>query len=252
MHIFTGKRSRLAALALAGGLLFIAVVAGMVYSTDRDPGLTLAEAEQRVLNSYRGSIVDSRSQGDHFVVFLKTERGLYELMVRRASGDIAEIRRLEEYAQQPPTGGNDLEGNVPGKDDLSGPPSVPSDPSAPGGQPGKEPPGTALPTQPNPKPPGGKGGGEGSGGEGTPALDQNGVISEKEAAGLALKSVPGRVKDIDREEDEGLRYYLIEIETADGREAEVQLNAASGKVISVTWDDDHDEDNDDDHDDDSE
>lgn len=61
--------------------------------------------------------------------------------------------------------------------------------------------------------------------------------------------MPGRVKDTDIEEDGGMRYYLIEIETADGREAEVQLNAASGKVISVTWDDDHDDTDDDDGDD---
>lgn len=210
MHRFTLKSRRLAALALAGGLLFIAVLLWMVYSADSGPKLTLAEAEQRVLNTYEGSVVDSRLQGADFVVFLKTGQGLYELIVRSDSGDIAEIRRLEEYAQEPPTMEDDPEGTVPGKDDLS------ADPSAPWGEDAQE------------------------GGASTPGTD--GFISEKEATGLALKTVSGLVKDIDIEEDGGTRYYLIEIETADGREAEVQLNAASGKVISVTWDDDTDDD----------
>lgn len=210
MHRFTLKSRRLAALALAGGLLFIAVLVWMVYSADSGPKLTLAEAEQRVLNTYEGSVVDSRLQGTGFVVFLKTGQGLYELIVRSDSGDIAEIRRLEEYAQEPPTMEDDPEGTVPGKDDLS------ADPSAPWGEDAQE------------------------GGASTPGTD--GFISEKEATGLALKTVSGLVKDIDIEEDGGTRYYLIEIETADGREAEVQLNAASGKVISVTWDDDTDDD----------
>lgn len=241
MHRFTLKSRRLAALALAGGLLFIAVVVWMIYSADSGPKLTLAEAEQRVLNTYEGSVVDSRLQGADFVVFLKTGQGLYELIVRRDSGDIAEIRRLEEYAQEPPTVSDDPEGTVPegtvpGKDDL------PTDLTAPGGENATGDPGTAPPsTHPDHKPPGSEGAQEG--GASTPGTD--GFLSEKEATGLALKTVSGLVKDIDIEEDGGTRYYLIEIETEDGREAEVQLNAASGKVISVTWDDDHDDDTDD-------
>lgn len=240
MHRFTWKSRRLAALALAGGLLFIAVVVWMAYNADSGPKLTLAQAEQRVLNTYEGSIADSRLQGADFVIFLKTGQGLYELIVNRDSGDIAEIRRLEEYVQEPPNANVDPEGNVPGEDDLS------TDPSAPGSEPAAGGPGTAPPaTDPDDKPPGG--GGAQEGGASAPGAD--GVISEKEAAELALKTVPGRVKDTDIEEDGGMRYYLIEIETADGREAEVQLNAASGKVISVTWDDDHDDTDDDDGDD---
>ncbi|GIO39456.1 hypothetical protein J41TS12_43170 [Paenibacillus antibioticophila] len=237
MHRFTLKSRRLAALALAGGLLFIAVVVWMIYSADSGPKLTLADAEQRVLNTYEGSVVDSRLQGADFVVFLKTGQGLYELIVRRDSGDIAEIRRLEEYAQEPPTGGDGPGNTVPGKDDL------PADSPAPGGEPATVDPGAAPPpTHPDHKPPGSEGAQEG--GTSTPGTD--GFLSEKEATGLALKTVSGLVKDIDIEEDGGTRYYLIEIETADGREAEVQLNAASGKVISVTWDDDHDDETDDD------
>lgn len=229
MQRFTWKSRRLAALALAGGLLLIVIVVWIMYRADSGPKLTLAEAEQRVLNTYEGSIVDSRLQGADVVVFLKTGQGLYELIVKRDNGDIAEIRRLEEYVQEPPTVSDDTEGTVPGQDDLS------AGPSDPEGEPATEDPGTVPPpTQPDNKP---------------SAPHTDGSISEKEATELALKKVSGRVMDIDIEDEGGTRYYLIEIETADGREAEVQLNAASGKVISVTWDDD---DTDDDDDDDSE
>lgn len=223
MHRFTWKSRRLAALVLAGGLLLTFIVVWMVYRADSGPKLTLAEVERRVLNTYEGSIVDSRLQGSDVVVFLKTGQGLYELIVKRDNGDIAEIRRLEEYAQ----------------DDLS------AGPSDPEGEPATEEPGTAPPaTQPDNKPPGG----EGTQGEGTSPPRTDGFISEKEATSLALKKVSGQVKDIDIEDEGGTRYYLIEIETGDGREAEVQLNAASGKVISVTWDDDDTDDDDDDDD----
>lgn len=238
MQRFTWNSRRLAALALAGGLLVTAIVVWMVYRADSAPKLTLGEVEQRVLNTYEGSIVDRRLQGDDAVVFLKTGQGLYELIVSRGSGDIAEIRRLEEYVQGPPAGSDDPEESVPGQDDLS------TDPSDSGGEPVTGDPGGEPPsTQPDDKPPGG-----GTQNGGTPASSTDGLISEQEATGLALKSVSGQVKDIDLEEDGGARYYLIEIQTADGREAEVQLNASSGKVISVTWDDDHDDDSDDDDD----
>lgn len=62
-----------------------------------------------------------------------------------------------------------------------------------------------------------------------------GVVSEKEAARLALKEVPGEVDDVDTEIDDSGAFYLVEIHTPDGREAVVQVNAISGSIMSVTW-----------------
>ncbi|MFC9710814.1 PepSY domain-containing protein [Paenibacillus sp. NPDC056933] len=62
-------------------------------------------------------------------------------------------------------------------------------------------------------------------------------LSEKEAERKALAKVPGEVDDIElRGTNSGNPYYLVEIDLEDGREAIVQVNAISGAIRSVTWD----------------
>lgn len=67
------------------------------------------------------------------------------------------------------------------------------------------------------------------------------LVSSDEAIALSLKQVPGTVQEIEfRGKDTG-RYYLVEIDTDDGREAVVQVNGISGAIMSVTWDDEADD-----------
>ncbi|WP_020615073.1 PepSY domain-containing protein [Paenibacillus daejeonensis] len=90
----------------------------------------------------------------------------------------------------------------------------------PGGEPGQ--PGTDQPEEP--------------GGEEPPPLP----LTEEEAIKIALGQVLGKVEDVElRSNDNGI-YYLIEIETPEEREAVIQVNAITGTVISVIWDDDDD------------
>ncbi|MGF9699506.1 MULTISPECIES: PepSY domain-containing protein [Paenibacillus] len=64
-------------------------------------------------------------------------------------------------------------------------------------------------------------------------------LSEKEAEQKALARVPGEVDDTElRGTNSGNPYYLVEIDLEDGREAIVQVNAISGAIRSVTWDED--------------
>ncbi|WP_054027352.1 PepSY domain-containing protein [Bacillus sp. FJAT-28004] len=72
----------------------------------------------------------------------------------------------------------------------------------------------------------------------SPTSNPSVILTEKEASDTALKKVKGSVKEVELEDSRGKWYYFVEIETADGREATVQLHAASGSVVSVTWDDD--------------
>lgn len=62
-------------------------------------------------------------------------------------------------------------------------------------------------------------------------------IAEKEAVAIALKTVKGKVDDIDLIQSDGIAYYLIEIDREDGADGTVQINAITGEVKSVTWDD---------------
>lgn len=67
----------------------------------------------------------------------------------------------------------------------------------------------------------------------TPASQS--VVSEAEAVRLALLEVPGELDDVDTGIDAAGAFYLVEIHTSDRREAVVQVNAISGHIMSVTW-----------------
>jgi len=71
------------------------------------------------------------------------------------------------------------------------------------------------------------------------------LVTREEAIALSLKQVPGIVREMEFKDKGGSGYYLVEIETDDGREAIVQVNGISGVIMSVTWDDDDDNDLDD-------
>jgi len=62
-------------------------------------------------------------------------------------------------------------------------------------------------------------------------------LTEQQAVEIALSEVSGEVDDVDLEQSEDGLYFIIEIETPDDREANVQINAISGKIMSTTWDD---------------
>src|SRR5690625_1075720 len=62
-------------------------------------------------------------------------------------------------------------------------------------------------------------------------------ISEAEAIQIALNRVAGEVDDVELESSNGQLYYFVEIETADDLEAEIQIHAISGKIVSIEWDD---------------
>ncbi|MEE3807905.1 MULTISPECIES: PepSY domain-containing protein [Lysinibacillus] len=62
------------------------------------------------------------------------------------------------------------------------------------------------------------------------------IITEQQAVQIALEQLKGEVDSVDFEETSEGGYYLVEIETQDD-EATFQIHAVSGKVLSVTWDD---------------
>lgn len=73
-------------------------------------------------------------------------------------------------------------------------------------------------------------------------------LTETDAIQIALNQVNGEVDDIWLETKNNQTYYFIKIETADDREAIVQIYAITGEVMSISWDD-HSEKEKDDNDD---
>lgn len=71
----------------------------------------------------------------------------------------------------------------------------------------------------------------------SPEEDNQEPMTEEEARRLAVNEVSGSVDDVDKEQSNGQVYYLVEVERENGQEATVQVNAISGEIMSVTWDD---------------
>ncbi|WP_181286075.1 PepSY domain-containing protein [Saccharibacillus deserti] len=76
------------------------------------------------------------------------------------------------------------------------------------------------------------------------------LLSERQAkaaAAAALGVESGAVEDSDaelRSEEDGQAYYLVDVELKTGRQAEVQINAVSGAMQTITWDEEEDSDSD--------
>jgi uncharacterized membrane protein YkoI len=71
------------------------------------------------------------------------------------------------------------------------------------------------------------------------------TLTQQEAGKIALKQIQGTIDDILLETKNEETYFLVEIETQDDRgEAIVQIHAITGKVLSITWDDQDKEDDD--------
>ena len=62
-------------------------------------------------------------------------------------------------------------------------------------------------------------------------------ITEEEAGKIAIKEVKGTINDIDLEDEDNLLFYLVEIETPDDEEATVQIDAITGAILTISWDD---------------
>ncbi|WP_066155973.1 PepSY domain-containing protein [Halalkalibacter krulwichiae] len=62
------------------------------------------------------------------------------------------------------------------------------------------------------------------------------VIGEQEAVRIALTHVAGTVDDVELDEEDGRLIYEIEIEVGD-LEAEVYLDAFTGELITIKWED---------------
>lgn len=67
-----------------------------------------------------------------------------------------------------------------------------------------------------------------------PKAKETKVISEDDAKQIALKQVPGKAVDVAIEKKQGANRYVVEVRpAAGGKEVDVVIDMASGKVLSV-------------------
>ena len=76
----------------------------------------------------------------------------------------------------------------------------------------------------------------------SPALAMEGMpktkVSMETCLSAAMAMHPGKVKELEMTLEDGVPHYEFEIETADGRETEVECDAMTGKIVEVEWEND--------------
>ncbi|OMF86644.1 PepSY domain-containing protein [Paenibacillus sp. FSL R7-0273] len=187
---------------IAAAVLLLAIACLWFLRKETDPLLSREEVEQALLQEYPGKIEYLSQQSGNYMAELQTAQGLYEVKLDGATGGIISIVQVQAVPTPAPTP------EVQPTPAASGAPVVSAAPSAGAA--------SASPAVPSPSPP-------------------QRVVSEAEAIKLALQEVPGEADDVDTGINEAGAFYLVEIKTPDDREAVVQVDAISGTIRSVTW-----------------
>ncbi len=162
--------------------------------------LTEAEAAAKVEELYPGKIVELGKQQDRYVMAIDRDEGMYEVEMDSVTGEIVSMKRTKEHKPPEPQGNE----------------QAPEEPS----QPEKEPDSPESPTTNEPS-------------STSPAK----LITQEEAAFIALKRFGGEIDDVEQVEKAGISFYLVEVETGDDREVTVEINAISGEITNLAWED---------------
>ena len=172
--------------------------------------LTEEEAKAIALQKFSGNINQIKQSKDEYLIELERKTGKYELKINSESGEVSSIKRLTVAAES-------KEDEIKKGDEINIKEEAPAE---------------VINEEP------------------TKDRDENKPVSkgltEGDASKLALEQVPGTVDDIDLQTVNGIAHYLVEVEADDGREAMVEINAITGEIKSLTWDEDDDEDDNDD------
>lgn len=167
--------------------------------TSAEP-LTAEEATNKVQELYKGEVVEVGEGKNAYLITIELDTGTYEIEIDRESGEIGSMTRTEIAA-----------GNEQTTDDGS----QEGDPS--GGHPEEPQNEESSPTPAE------------------PATEIPNPITEAQAITIALSQVNGEVDDVEMGSLDGKSYYLVEIEGGDD-EATVRIDAITGEVLSIYWD----------------
>lgn len=211
--------------------------------------LTKEAAEEAVLQLYPGQVTGTKLSKGQYSMQLKTDKGLYEMKVDALSGEIVSLMRIEAPASQddaapatpnPTSPVKASPTTEPSKDTTRKPDKpnkdLPKD-QTPKQQTPKEPSPTQTPKDDFPEQPSKKD--ETPKATGSPKEQAPTLLTSADASLLAAKHVKGQVKDTDLRETAAGSYYLVEIRGGKEKKAVVQVNAITGAIMSVTWDDNH-------------
>ncbi|MFJ8235876.1 PepSY domain-containing protein [Ureibacillus sp. NPDC094379] len=73
-------------------------------------------------------------------------------------------------------------------------------------------------------------------------LAKQAEITEQDATKIALEKVPGKVNEVELENEDGLIVYEFEIVGEDGSEQDLEVDAKTGEIVKVEADDEENDD----------
>ncbi|MGP4061203.1 PepSY domain-containing protein [Halobacillus sp. H74] len=82
--------------------LFVLLIIGwqIVDETLNAQPLSKEQAMDKIQGQYHGTITDFVSMDDHYLATIELEKGLYEIAVLKDNGRIADMKRIEEGAEE--------------------------------------------------------------------------------------------------------------------------------------------------------
>ncbi|MGG4143846.1 PepSY domain-containing protein [Paenibacillus algorifonticola] len=252
------KRKKLMLGITIACVVIICIAGGLWWQSaaDAQPSITEEQASEQVLQQYVGKIVSAKLSDSVYEVKLQAEKGMYDVAVDAKGGGIVSIKLIDgglpAAGETPPVSSTNQPTDAPASEQAAEPTPGQSPVATPAPEPSISPapnpsPGQSTSPAPNsspkasPKPRDGNG----IGGKPPAASPAKQGISPDEAEAIALKEVKGKVEDIELKSSDRSRYYLVEIDTPDDREATVQVHAVTGAIMSITWDEDDDDQEDD-------
>ncbi|SFF40467.1 Peptidase propeptide and YPEB domain-containing protein [Paenibacillus algorifonticola] len=225
-------------ICIAGGLWWQSVA-------DARPSITEEQASEQVLQQYVGKIVSATLNDNVYEVKLQAEKGMYDVAVDAKGRGIVSIKlidgELPAAGETPPASSSNQPTDAP----TATPAAEPTPDQSPVATPSPEQsssPAANPSSKPSPKP--STKPSDGNEGKTPAASPVKQGISPDEAKAIALKQVKGKVEDIELKSSDRSRYFLVEIDAPDDREATVQVHAVTGAIMSITWDEDDDQEDD--------
>jgi|GEM_PF-1109681 len=203
--------------------------------------LTGEAVEVALLAQYPGIVNSNVKLEDVYLMELQTDQGLYTVEVGAYSGEVVTLQQLQVFTEEDDSSVDQGSTVEPTPSSKPTPSSNPADPP--------EPTPSSVPNSSN-----GAGTGQGSSNvdgdkdnDSKPNKEAATLLTSDKAGTLAAAHIKGEVEDISlKTAKDGKKFYLVEIDVNDGRDAVVQVNAISGAIMSVVWE--KDDDDSDDHD----
>lgn len=206
----------LTALVAVGGIFAI-----LQFTPDSaSANLSKEEAEEKISDQFPGEIMelelDKKGNRNVYEIEIKGEDHLYDLEIDAKTGEILELE--EKVRKEKPnnkTQEQEKESNQADK-------------------PGEQKTDTQAETKNDDK----KDAGDKQAAEKKKAekKSDNTIISYNEAKSIALSQYDGEIIELELDEDDGMKYYEIELETAK-EEIEMEIDAYTGEIISISKDD---------------